>query len=32
MPPLPGAEQAQAALQEALLFRRWASIGSPSPA
>lgn len=32
MPPLPGAEQAQAALQEALLFRRWASIGSPSSA
>ncbi len=31
MPPLPGAEQAQATLQEALLFRRWMSIGSPAP-
>jgi 2-methylisocitrate lyase-like PEP mutase family enzyme len=31
MPPLPGAEQAHAALQEALLFQRWRSIGSSAP-
>jgi 2-methylisocitrate lyase-like PEP mutase family enzyme len=31
MPPLAGAEQAHAALQEALLFGRWMSIGSPAP-